>query len=919
MKNIIVPIIAFLSLGSLAQTSVYSCQSPVSATTESEINNETDGVFYQACVDLPESNTYNFSGSLNRSVQAHERIRVGENFKAGNFNTAGGFQLKIAKSIFDVVYFDYSDLDNVLRYEKLELGVELPDQIEEAIQKFIVNENDPDAVNPFLEWELKVQATFTHVSGTQKKVDGFYYRNFKRKDDMTGWEDHGTMHDFRIRFAPPENGSWTCLVKIYLGDENNPEEVFQAIPFQFNVIESGNPGYFKVAPNKRNFMLGNKVTAPIGVNLPWAGGEYGIRNADGVLPEHYDQYRHTINEYHNNGGKYFRMFITAGVNEIEFRKVGNYYDNLHWSCEMDSVFNLIRENNQYVDFNLWAHYWLEINASYLLDIWDWDEHCGPDVTNGYKSKFGYEKPSEIFLNEESLNYVKQRYRYLLSRWGYSTQIYVLELMSETGHIDTDNEREFIQNPWNPDDPNDTVCGPYNGVRIAPYLDNSNSPASLQARNSMFQFNKGVSEYIKNNMDHDNHILSTTYLGFNFTKKLESGETVIDLQKYVQDPSIGLEAFDALGISFYKPDANRMWGPYDNITALHNAINKPIYMSEGGPTDNFVFCDQLTTAHVDSWTTLFGGFAGFQLWTGSDLTNTDFPNGPPLWKYPIRVEKFFNNQPWFYNGVINTKWTKSKFERKRCGNSLKTGVAYGYVSDNKENAFGMVYNRTYNHYTNRDQNMDTDGYPNNTCYEGELSDSDNDGPCNYNYGYHYSEDDYLNYPIDMDNYHMARRLKLNGLDNNSNYVVIWYNPDDPNFVNQAYIRYVGPTGKLRLRHPYHLTGTSERPILLFSAKKLDLSKSMIIDSTTSIQEKELIEELNDGNYIRVYPNPATDNISVEALLRKGKYSITDFTGKKIYQGIYSFGESINITDLTIGVYYITISNEGEVITTKFVKQ
>ena len=79
---------------------------------------------------------------------------------------------------FQVEVLNHDNLDNIPIRSKVELGVQLPKNIAQKVKVFTEN-LAPNGINPFLEWELKVYALFTHVkTGTKLKVDGFYYREF---------------------------------------------------------------------------------------------------------------------------------------------------------------------------------------------------------------------------------------------------------------------------------------------------------------------------------------------------------------------------------------------------------------------------------------------------------------------------------------------------------------------------------------------------------------------------------------------------------------------------------------------------------------------------------------------------------------------------------------------------------------------
>ena len=71
-------------------------------------------------------------------------------------------------------------------------------------------------------------------------------------------------------------------------------------------------------------------------------------------------------------------------------------------------------------------------------------------------------------------------------------------------------------------------------------------------------------------------------------------------------------------------------------------------------------------------------------------------------------------------------------------------------------------------------------------------------------------------------------------------------------------------------------------------------------------------LTEENEINVYPNPSENEIEI-AGVEKGQVSISDKMGKVVLHSTY-FGDKIDISKLSIGIYFIHI-NSGDRITTK----
>ncbi len=71
---------------------------------------------------------------------------------------------------------------------------------------------------------------------------------------------------------------------------------------------------------------------------------------------------------------------------------------------------------------------------------------------------------------------------------------------------------------------------------------------------------------------------------------------------------------------------------------------------------------------------------------------------------------------------------------------------------------------------------------------------------------------------------------------------------------------------------------------------------------------------------VYPNPATRNVTIETATGKGIYQVTDITGKTLLQGTATSSKfTLDISALSSGVYFISVSDEEKQVFGKVVKE
>ncbi|MCG8331348.1 MAG: T9SS type A sorting domain-containing protein [Chitinophagales bacterium] len=80
----------------------------------------------------------------------------------------------------------------------------------------------------------------------------------------------------------------------------------------------------------------------------------------------------------------------------------------------------------------------------------------------------------------------------------------------------------------------------------------------------------------------------------------------------------------------------------------------------------------------------------------------------------------------------------------------------------------------------------------------------------------------------------------------------------------------------------------------------------------------INEVEQVSNLQLFPNPATDLLSIRGLKTDFDYSIFDINGQEIQKG-HSSAPNIKVDLLTAGVYMINISTKSEKYSLKFIKQ
>ena len=79
--------------------------------------------------------------------------------------------------------------------------------------------------------------------------------------------------------------------------------------------------------------------------------------------------------------------------------------------------------------------------------------------------------------------------------------------------------------------------------------------------------------------------------------------------------------------------------------------------------------------------------------------------------------------------------------------------------------------------------------------------------------------------------------------------------------------------------------------------------------------ELVDWTQLNNGLTVFPNPASNYIKVNGLVGDSKMFIFDVSGRKVKTVVIKNLDTVDIQDLTNGVYFLKLENG---ITFKFVK-
>ncbi len=292
------------------------------------------------------------------------------------------------------------------RYTKYELTF--------SLSKTYTNNFDP--------CEVDVMVKFHQPDGTDVNVPGFYYVAYAPVGSNPETYPTAGAISWKARFAPSQLGSYTCDIKVK--DVDGTATATSA--GSFTCIESGKKGFIRVDPNQHDFLKysNGDTRINIGQNIGWNGDSSngGIYN-----------WNYYLVKLHNAGANWVRLWSCPYGRDMGVAlewKIGlwgtTYFQgvgkpSLQTSLRMDRYVEIAEQNDISIQFALQHHGQVSTDTDS-----DWANNPYNSAnTGGFLSD-----PCKYFTDPCAIKLTKNKYRYIVARWGYSPAIYAWELFNE---------------------------------------------------------------------------------------------------------------------------------------------------------------------------------------------------------------------------------------------------------------------------------------------------------------------------------------------------------------------------------------------------------------------------------------------------------------------------------------------------------
>lgn len=272
--------------------------------------------------------------------------------------------------------------------------------------------------NPYDPDVIEIDGLIIQPDGDTLPIPCFYYQDFIVNPGSYETYTASGAPEWRMRYTPVESGTHYFVLKA-----NDSTGTYLDIIRQFVVLGVSAPGFIRRDPLDTLYFQfeDNSTYIPVGHNVCWDDGS-GIAFYD-----------HYFGQMGNVGENWTRVWMTP------FARLALEWDTSHWSgyydglgryaqevaFKIDSIVALAERENIYMQMCIHSFNELTTGSHSL-----WDE-------NPYNSANGgmLDSPEEFFTDADAKKLSKKKYRYIVARWGYSTNILSWELWNEVDITD----------------------------------------------------------------------------------------------------------------------------------------------------------------------------------------------------------------------------------------------------------------------------------------------------------------------------------------------------------------------------------------------------------------------------------------------------------------------------------------------------
>lgn len=296
--------------------------------------------------------------------------------------------------------------------------------------------------NPYDPDTIQVYAVFYGPNDTIFKADAFYYEDYTFQKVTTGLDYYEKVSDslndvgWRIRFTPTIVGNWSFTITAEdihgsVTIPNNGARRYHFVCSSVNeangFISKANTRYLKrdvVKNGQRQF----ESYFPIGPNIAWYDSrDYGTyKQPRGIYQ--YERYFDSLDGRAN----YIRIWLSRYQALSLYGPEFTHYENGEPKVYFDSTIN--QKDSAELDWIIAyaAQHGIAIMPCVFISGSFDQNTVNPSKwkNNPFNTILGLENPCCFFTNADAKRITKNLLRYIVSRWGYATNIMAWEFWNE---------------------------------------------------------------------------------------------------------------------------------------------------------------------------------------------------------------------------------------------------------------------------------------------------------------------------------------------------------------------------------------------------------------------------------------------------------------------------------------------------------
>jgi len=288
---------------------------------------------------------------------------------------------------------------------------------------FTISDNYIDPFDPCI---IDIMVTFTTPDGNTIDVPAFFYKEYD--ENSSGKYVNERNACWKVRFAPYQIGNY-AIDHITFIDYNGTSLAYPSI--SFSCVESSEKGIIRVSDKDPYYMRfdNNKSYIPIGHNVSWL-------NLNGT-----SQWKSYFTKMGNAGENWTRIwmcpFFQGTILEWNRNHWSGYYNgvgnlSMPIAWRLDRIIESCEQNDIKIQLTLQYH-------TQFISSSDSDWKDNPyNIANAATDGGFLSDPNQFFTDANAIRLTKNKYRYIVARWGYSPAIFAWELFNEVQVTDAWN-------------------------------------------------------------------------------------------------------------------------------------------------------------------------------------------------------------------------------------------------------------------------------------------------------------------------------------------------------------------------------------------------------------------------------------------------------------------------------------------------